>query len=82
MVFGPSGRVHDSQNQYYLFLETPEYSKEFNKKQSFLQEIIFRNLKSLELWKCRTKAGPKIPEDPFNMFFEDLECMIHIRKKT
>ena len=27
MVFGRSGRDNDSQNQYYLFLETQGYSK-------------------------------------------------------
>ena len=31
MVFGPSGRDHDSQNQLFLTLQTPRYSKQFKK---------------------------------------------------
>ena len=34
-LFGPSGRDHDFQNQYYLSVEATGYSKEF-KKQSWL----------------------------------------------
>ena len=49
MVFGPSGRDHDSQNQLYLILGTPRY---FNKSEkhtsSLLQIIILGNIKSFE----------------------------------
>ena len=40
------GRDHDSQNQYYLSLETPEYSKEFKKYPEPFHKISF-----LEIWK-------------------------------
>ena len=40
-------RVHDSQKQYYLYLETPGHLKEFKKK----KKIIFEEIFFLEIWK-------------------------------
>ena len=40
--FGISGRVHDSQNQYYLSLETPGYIKQFKKMQKSFQKTCSR----------------------------------------
>ena len=39
MVFGLGGRDHDSQNQYYLSWDAPEYSKIVQEK----TRIIFEN---------------------------------------
>ena len=45
MVFGPSGGDHESQNQYYVSLETPGYIKKTKNK----NRIIFQNTESCHL---------------------------------
>ena len=76
MIFGPSGRDHDSPNQLSLTLDTPNYSKRFrNNPESFLQNIWF--VKISEYWKSAIlkvveKTGPTNPEDPSsNIYLED-----------
>ena len=39
MVVGFGGRVHDSQNQFFLSLETPRYFKQYKKIQTPYWEI-------------------------------------------
>ena len=50
MVFGPGVRDHDSQNQHYLCLETPGYSKPFKtKSESFPTNIMLGSLAISEI---------------------------------
>ena len=48
MFFGLRGRVHDSQNQYYLSLETSIYFKKSQNAEPVLENI---TLGSLEIWQ-------------------------------
>ena len=71
MFFGLGGRVHDSQNQYYLSLEIPEYSKKIMKNPNTFYKIClleiskFRKSNILILLEIVVVGGP---EDPSNMF--------------
>ena len=73
MVFGPSGCDQDSQNQLFLFLETPGRSKnKLKKNEWFLSNIIVGNRNSGKSKICKywKRRGPKIPEGPSNMFWK------------
>ena len=49
MVFGPSGRDHDSPNEFYLNLGTPRYFKKYRRNtKSFWGSIILGGIKILE----------------------------------
>ena len=53
MVFGPSGRDHDSQNQYYLSFETPRRLKIIKlKPQISFANILFREI--VNCWKSKS----------------------------
>ena len=43
MIFGPSGRVHDSQNQLFFTLDTPQYFKNYKKIRIMLTRMILVN---------------------------------------
>ena len=67
-------RVHESQNQLFLTMNTPNDSKYFKDKSQFIfDKYLFGNLKILKL------HGPKSPEDPSNVF-ENAECLINFFK--
>ena len=69
MVFGASGRDHDSQSQYHLSMQTPGYSKSFKKNADpFLKHLIFGNLKTSKIGNyetCGKDVGRTIPKIRF-----------------
>ena len=71
----PSGRDHDSQKQLYLISGTPNDSKQWKKHpESFLNNIIFGNLKNLEIEHFQNfgNAGPDKSDGPPNKFLKNL----------
>ena len=50
MVSGLAGRVHDSQNQYYLSLETPRYLQPFKKNKIEDRDVIWNALTCPGSW--------------------------------
>ena len=85
MFVGPGGRVHNSQNQLFLILETPRYSKQSRKNKSsgkgvFLDISELRNSILLFFWKRR---GPANLEGPSNISLKILnEYGINVFPKT
>ena len=66
--FGISGSVHDSQNQYYVSLETPGYFKKFKKNpKSVWIDIMLINRNIFEkhsVFVFEKRRAPNNPEDP------------------
>ena len=71
MVFGFSGRDHDSQNQWYLILGKLRRSNKYKKHiESFWRNIVCWNIKMLDIanvWFLE-KTWVKHPEGPSNTF--------------
>ena len=71
MVFWPSGRDHDSQNQLYLFWRTPRYFKNIRKMPNLFWEILFWEISAFSMeidnfqkkWKRRRPTNPDDPSD-------------------
>ena len=83
MEFGPSGRAHDFQNQYYVSSERPGYLKCFEENpKPLLKNMIMGNLKiwKIEYLKMLRKTGVEHLGDSPN-FFENLEYDINIFQK-
>ena len=75
MVSGPGGRVYDSQNQYYLALETPGHSKQFKNKSQIIFDFfldISKTWKSIVL-NCLKRRALKSPDGPPNKFLKILK---------
>ena len=78
MVFAPSGRDHDSTNQYYLSLETPRYLKNI----TFDEQNILGSFKILKLiFEIVQKGGARNILKIRLIFFENLEYGINIIQK-
>ena len=78
MVFGPSGRGHDFQNQYDLSLETPEHLKQPSKI-----HLMFANplLELSNFAKNGTDGTRQIPKIRL-ILFENFEYGINIFQKN
>ena len=48
MIFGPSELVHDTQNQLFLTLETPNYFNKYKKSQTIFGKYYFGKLQHFE----------------------------------
>ena len=76
IVSGFGGRVHDSQNQYHLSVETPGYSKQVKKNPETLSETYFVEISTLSKSKVAaglTKTGPINPDEAANKILESLD---------
>ena len=75
MVLGPSGRVHDSQNQLCLTLGPPNGSNSFKQNpKTFLKDTCFVNLKNLEIQSVHKigKDRARNPDNPSEKFLKIL----------
>ena len=77
MFFRLGRRVQDSQNQYYIFLETPEHSKYVKKIRIFLKSIIYGNIKvwAIEDFENDGKVGPRPKRGKMFKFFDSSQDM-------
>ena len=84
MVSGPSGRDQDSQNQLFLFFETPRHFKEDKQYRICLGNTIFENIRMLGIGNFenfgtgRERRIPKIHQITFLNF----EYGINVFQKT
>ena len=77
------GRVHDSQNQLFLQLETPRYLNPFKKNPKSLKRICGNlRLSEIEHFNCCGKDSRRSIPTNRRMFFENLEYEIKIFQKT
>ena len=60
MVFGPSGRGHDSQNQLIVILETPRYFKKSKKNVKPFKNILLLEVRKSKNLKLLKKGVPRI----------------------
>ena len=77
-----TGRVHYSQNQYYLSVETPGYSKEI-KRIWIIPKVFLGNIRIWEIKNFESvgKGGDRnIPK--IRLFFENLQYGINIFQRT
>ena len=85
MIFGPSGRGHDSNNQLDLTLDPPTYSTQSKKKyRLFRGNFIFGRVKVLEIENCESSEKTRAETSLRSVLeiLEDLEGGIKIFKKT
>ena len=75
MIFGPSGRDHDSPNQMFPILETPREFKQFKKKQKPFGNNFFwkYEMSEFEILKMLENMCPDNSEDPSNTFSNILD---------
>ena len=72
MFSGPSGRDHGPQNQLFLTLETPNYSKKYEKNDNLIFDLFWGEIGDLGNRKCRKRRVPNNPEDPSDIFLKIL----------
>ena len=82
MVFGPSGRDHDSQNQLFLLCETPRYFKKSNKSQIISKNISFGNSTILEIETFEFVGKDGDRQSKIRLFYENIEHGMNIYPKT
>ena len=73
MIFRPSGRVHDSQNQFRLILDPPNSLKLFKKHTIVICETCYvgksKHLRNQKIENIG-KRGPEYPEVPPIIFWK------------
>ena len=85
MVCKPGGRDHDSQNQLYVILRTPRYSKQSKKSPNPFQNILILEIPSSwnsSILNKRKRWRPTKPNDPPSICLRNIEYEINIFQKT